>query len=94
MRCNAARYAHDSSPSWCWIDGSRAESDFPLDLSVYEDVDSVVVTTRAGAQRTVPKTGYRYDRAAKRLRFNAGVLGAQDQELAVNVAKYCQPVVK
>jgi hypothetical protein len=70
------------------------QNDFPLDLSVYEDVDSVVVTTRAGTQRTIPKTSYRYDRATHRLHFDPGVLGVQDQRLAVNVARYCEPVIK
>jgi hypothetical protein len=70
------------------------QNDFPLDLSIYEDVDSVVVTARAGAQRTIPKTGYRYDRATHTLHFNPGVLGVQDQRLAVNVARYCEPVIK
>jgi hypothetical protein len=68
------------------------QTDFPLDLDAYEDVDSVVVTDRAGTQRTVAKPAYRYDRAAKVLRFNPGVLGPQDASLAVNVAHYCEVV--
>jgi hypothetical protein len=68
------------------------QTDFPLDLDAYEDVDSVVVTNRLGMQRTVQKPAYRYDRMAKVLRFNAGVLTAQDESLAVNVARYCEIV--
>lgn len=68
------------------------QTDFPLDLDAYEDVDSVVITNRMGMQRTVQKPAYRYDRMAKVLRFNAGVLGAQDESLAVNVARYCEIV--
>jgi len=68
------------------------QNDFPLDLDAYEDVDSVVVTDRAGMQRTVQKPQFRYDRAAKVLRFTPGVLGAQDESLAVNVARYCEVV--
>jgi hypothetical protein len=68
------------------------QNDFPLDLDAYEDVDSVVVTDRAGMQRTVQKPSFRYDRAAKVLRFNPGVLTAQDESLAVNVARYCEVV--
>jgi hypothetical protein len=69
------------------------QTTFPLDLDEYEAVDSVVVTNRQGAQRTVPETGYTYDRAAKLLHFNASVLNAQDSSLAVNVARYCQSVI-
>jgi hypothetical protein len=43
-------------------------------------------------QRTVGKPMFRYDRAAKVLRFTPGVLGAQDESLAVNVARYCEVV--
>ena len=68
------------------------QTDFPLDLDPYEDVDSVVVTNRMGLQRTLMKPAFRYDRATKVLRFNAGVLGAQDESLAVNVARYCEVV--
>jgi hypothetical protein len=68
------------------------QSDFPLDLDPYEDVDSVVVTNRMGMQRTVQKPLFHYDRAAKVLRFDPGVLGAQDDSLSVNVARYCEVV--
>ena len=68
------------------------QNDFPLDLDAYEDVDSVVVTDRAGVQRTVQKPQFRYDRAAKVLHFTPGVLGAQDLSLSVNVARYCEVV--
>jgi hypothetical protein len=68
------------------------QTSFPLALDEYEKVDSVIVTTRAGVQRTVPPAGYQYDRAAKTLRFTPGVLGAMDDTLAVNVARYCERV--
>jgi hypothetical protein len=68
------------------------QSDFTLDLDAYEDVDSVVVTTKSGATRTVKKPDFRYDRMAHLLRFNPGVLGPQDEGLAVTVARYCEVV--
>jgi hypothetical protein len=69
------------------------QTTFPLDLDKYEDVDSVVVANKQGAQRTVPASGYQYDRTAKLLRFSAGVLTAQDDSLSVNVARYCQSII-
>jgi hypothetical protein len=66
---------------------------FPLDLDKYEAVDSVLVIDKKGVQRTVPDTGYEYDRTAKLLRFTTGVLTAQDESLSVNVARYCQSVI-
>jgi hypothetical protein len=68
------------------------QTDFPLALDAYEDVESVVVTTKAGVTRTVSKPNFRYDRMAKILRFNAGILGPQDEGLAVTVARYCEVV--
>jgi len=68
------------------------QTEFSLVLDAYEDVDSVLVTSKQGTQRTLPKGSYRYDRAAGVLRFNPGVLGPQDESLAVNVARYCEPV--
>jgi hypothetical protein len=65
----------------------------PLELDEYEAVDSVVVTNKQGQQRTVADTSYNYDRKAKLLRFNAGVLTAQDESLAVNVARECHIVI-
>ena len=53
----------------------------------------MVVTNRQGQQRTVAETGYSYDRKAKQLRFNAGVLTAQDESLAVNVARECHIII-
>jgi hypothetical protein len=69
------------------------QTTFPLDLDKYEDIDSVVVTTKQGSKRTVPPTSYSYDRTAKLLRFNTGALSAQDDSLEVNVAHYCQPII-
>jgi hypothetical protein len=69
------------------------QTTFPLDLDEYEDIDSVVVTTKRGAQRTVTATSYSYDREAKLLSFSTGVLTAQDDSLAVNVARYCQRII-
>ena len=66
------------------------QTTFPLDLDAYEAVDSVVVTNKQGVRRTVVAASYNYDRAAKLLSFGAGVLTAQDESLAVNVARYCQ----
>ena len=70
------------------------QTTFPLDLDEYEDIDSVVVTSKQGAQRTMAATSYNYDRSAKLLRFGTGVLTAQDQSLAVNVARYCEAIIK
>jgi hypothetical protein len=69
------------------------QTTFPLDLDEYEEIDSVVVTDKQGVQRTVPPSSYAYDRAAKVLRFGSGVLTAQDESLAVNVARYCHTVI-
>ena len=69
------------------------QTTFPLDLDEYEDVDSVLVTDKQGVQRMVPATSYTYDRVAKLLQFNPGVLTAQDESLAVNVARYCTVVI-
>jgi hypothetical protein len=69
------------------------QTTFPLDLDEYEAVDSVVVTNKSGGQRTVAATSYVYDRAAQLLRFDPGVLTAQDDSLAVNIARYCQSVI-
>jgi hypothetical protein len=66
------------------------QTTYPLDLDAYEAIDSVMVTNKQGVQRTVTATSYSYDRAAKILRFGAGVLTAQDDSLAVNVARYCE----
>jgi len=70
------------------------QTTFPLDLDAYEAIDSVVVNDELGAQRTVPAASYNYDRAAKVLRFNPGVLTAQDESLAVNVARYCGTIAE
>jgi hypothetical protein len=70
------------------------QTEYPLDLDEYEKVDSVVVTTKTGAKRTVPPGGYQYDRGAKILRFTPGALGPQDESLAVNVARYCERIVE
>jgi hypothetical protein len=70
------------------------QTTFPLDLDEYEDIDSVVVTSKQGVQRTAATNGYTYDRDAKLLRFNAGALTAQDESLAVNVARYCEVIIK
>jgi hypothetical protein len=67
-------------------------TDYPLNLSAFEAVDSVVVTDRAGRKRTLSAKDYVYDRTAKILRFNAGALTAQDESLLVNVARYCEPI--
>lgn len=69
------------------------QTTFPLDLDKFEDVDSVVVVSKQGVQRTVPASGYQLDRTAKLLRFAAGVLTAQDDSLSVNVARYCQSII-
>ena len=69
------------------------QTTFPLDLDEYEAVDSVVVTNQQGGERTVADTSYNYDRTAKLLQFNTGVLTAQDESLAVNVARYCKSVI-
>jgi len=69
------------------------QTTFPLDLDEYEAIDSVVVTTNLGIERTVPADSYSDDRTAKLLHFNPGVLTAQDESLAVNVARYCQVVI-
>jgi hypothetical protein len=68
------------------------QTSFPLDLDKYEGIDSVVVTTKQGVKRTIPPASYRYDRTAKLLVFNSGVLTAQDDSLDVNVARYCEPI--
>jgi hypothetical protein len=52
------------------------------------------VTSKQGVQRTVAAASYDYDRAAKLLRFGTGVLTAQDESLAVNVARYCEVIIK
>jgi hypothetical protein len=70
------------------------QTTFALDLDDYEAVDAVVVTQKQGQQRTVASTGYTYDRAAKLLRFNPGVLTAQDESLAVSVARECHRVIQ
>ena len=70
------------------------QTTFSLDLDAYEAVDSVVVTSKQGVQRTVAATSYAYDRAAKLLRFGTGVLTAQDDSLSVNVARYCQIIIE
>jgi hypothetical protein len=69
------------------------QTTFPLDLDDYEAVDSVVVTKKQGQQRTIPATGYSHDRKAKLLHFNPGVLTAQDESLAVNVARECHIII-
>jgi hypothetical protein len=74
--------------------GALIRTDYPLDLDAYEAVDSVVVTDRAGKQRTLRPADYKYDRTAKILRFSPGALGAQDDALAVNVARYCERIVE
>ena len=70
------------------------QTTFPLDLDAYEAIDSVVVTNKLGVQRTVAAGSYSYDRAAKLLSFSAGVLTAQDDSLAVNVARYCEMIAE
>lgn len=70
------------------------QTTFALDLDDYEAVESVVVTQKKGQQRTVASSGYSYDRAAKLLRFNAGVLTAQDESLAVGVARECHRIIQ
>lgn len=69
------------------------QTDYPLALDEYEDVDSILVTNRRGESRTLPVQGYRYDRAAQTLRLSVGVLTAEDEKLAVNVARYCEPII-
>ena len=69
------------------------QTTFPLDLDKYEAVESVVVVSKQGVERTVPASSYEYDRTAKLLRFSAGVLTAQDDSLSVNVARYCQSII-
>jgi hypothetical protein len=69
------------------------QTTFALDLDEYEAVDSVVVTNKQGQQRAVADAGYSYDRRAKQLRFNAGVLTAQDESLAVSVARECHIII-
>ena len=69
------------------------QTTFPLDLDDYEAIDSVVVINKQGVRRTVPTTGYNYDRIAKLLRFTTGVLTAQDDSLSVNVARYCEIII-
>ena len=70
------------------------QTTFPLDLDGYEAVDSVVVTNRQGMPRTLAASSYTYDRTAKLLRFTTGVLTAQDDSLAVNVARYCEIIAE
>jgi hypothetical protein len=70
------------------------QTTFPLDLDEYEDIDSVVVTNKQGVQRVMAAASYSYDRTAKLLRFAAGALTAQDDSLAVNVARYCEVIIK
>jgi hypothetical protein len=70
------------------------QTTFALDLDDYEAVESVVVTQKKGQLRTVASTGYTYDRPAKLLRFNPGVLTAQDESLAVSVARECHRVIQ
>jgi hypothetical protein len=87
----------DYAPALQRIEGFAerlVQTEFALVLDEYEKVDSVVVTTRSGMQRMIPATGYRYDRMAKKLRFTPGVLGPQDESLAVNVARYCERIVE
>jgi hypothetical protein len=67
------------------------QTDYPLSLDEYEDVDSVLVTNKQGEQRKVQ--GYAYDRGGETLRFSVGVLTAEDQALAVKVARYCAPII-
>lgn len=70
------------------------QTTFPLDLDDYEVVDSVVATSKQGQQRTVAVAGYKYDDKKKQLVFNSGVLTAQDDTLAVNVARECHPIIR
>lgn len=70
------------------------QTTFALDLDDYELVEAVVVTPKQGQQRAVASTGYTYDRPAKLLRFNPGVLTAQDESLAVSVARECHRVIQ
>jgi hypothetical protein len=87
----------DYAPALSRIEGFASyliQTEFPLDLTVYEDVDSVEVTNKAGAKRTLQTTDYGFDRAAKTLRIHPGVLGPEDRGLAVNIAAYCEPIAK
>jgi len=70
------------------------QTTFALDLDDYEAVESVVVTQKQGQQRTVASTGYTFDRSAKLLRFNPGVLTAQDESLTVSVARECHRIIQ
>lgn len=69
------------------------QTSFALDLDKYEDIDTVVVTSKQSSKRTASPSSYSYDRSAKLLRFGAGALTAQDDFLDVNVARYCEPVI-
>lgn len=70
------------------------QTTFPLDLDDFEAVDSVVVTDKQGKKHTVASSGYRYDDKAKQLVFSPGILGAQDDTLAVNVARECHRIIR
>jgi hypothetical protein len=69
------------------------QTSYSLALDEYEDIDSVLVTNKQGEQRTVPAQSYSYDRTGQTLGFNVGTLTAEDQTLAVNVARYCEPII-
>jgi hypothetical protein len=69
------------------------QTDYPLALDAYEDIDSVLVTNKQGEQRAVAAQRYTYDRSGGTLRFEVGILTAEDEKLAVNVARYCAPII-
>ncbi len=70
------------------------QTSFPLDLDDYEIVDSLVVTDKQGKKRTIEASGYQYDDKAKQLVFNSGVLSAEDDTLAVEVAHECHRIIR
>jgi hypothetical protein len=74
--------------------GTLIRSEYPLDRDAYQAVDSVVVTDHAGSKRTLGPGDYEDDRAATLLRFDPGSRGAEDEALAVNVARHCERIVE
>jgi hypothetical protein len=70
------------------------QTTFPLDLDPYEAVDTVVVTNKQSQKRTIATSGYKYDDKAKQLIFSPGALTAQDDTLAVNVARECHIIIR
>lgn len=78
--------------------GSFAEalvvSQVPLALARGDQVGSVRVIDRTGAERSLLKAAYRYDAALQQLVFTPGALSAKDRSLNVQIVRACAVVLK